>query len=393
MLAALRIAGKDLKLRVRDRSAFIIGIVAPLILAFIFNMILGGAFSGSGPSLDYGLVDLDASETSQAFGGLLDQLERDEVITVTRFASVDAAEDALGSSIRAFFHIPAGFGGNVAMGGAAGMEVVGDIDSPNATQIAASIARQFGSGVDAARLAVATTASVLGVFPTPEMVDALEGDPASAALSYQLVGLDAETRQLDPATYFAAGMAIFFMFFTVQSGVVGLLEEEREGTMSRLLAAPIGRWSVVAGKGMVSFTLGVVSMLTLATATTLLMGADWGPWPGVMMLILAAVAAGTGIAWIGGAFATTPEGAGNMSSIIAVVLGLLGGVFFPLGQGDDLLARATLLTPHAWFLRGLGDISGGAPWTDAGQSALVLLGFALVSGSLAALAMRRRLRA
>ena len=41
MSGAVLIARKDLRLRIRDRSAFIIGIIAPLGLAFIFNLILG----------------------------------------------------------------------------------------------------------------------------------------------------------------------------------------------------------------------------------------------------------------------------------------------------------------------------------------------------------------
>ena len=45
MGAATRIAGKDLKLRVRDRSAFIMGIVTPLALAYIFHLVFGGTFS------------------------------------------------------------------------------------------------------------------------------------------------------------------------------------------------------------------------------------------------------------------------------------------------------------------------------------------------------------
>ena len=39
--AATRIATKDLKLRIRDKSAFILGILAPLVLAFIFNFVFG----------------------------------------------------------------------------------------------------------------------------------------------------------------------------------------------------------------------------------------------------------------------------------------------------------------------------------------------------------------
>ena len=73
------------------------------------------------------------------------------------------------------------------------------------------------------------------------------------------------------------------------------------------------------------------------------------------------------------------------------MLGLLGGVFFPLGQGDDLLSKASLVTPHAWFLRGLGDMAGGGSLTAALDPAAVLFGFALVFGSLSTWGFRRRL--
>ena len=42
MRAALDIALKDLKQKVRDRSALLISIVAPFVLAALFSMILGG---------------------------------------------------------------------------------------------------------------------------------------------------------------------------------------------------------------------------------------------------------------------------------------------------------------------------------------------------------------
>src|SRR5690606_1511067 len=129
--------------------------------------------------------------------------------------------------------------------------------------IAASIARQFGSGVEAARLAVFTTATELGVSPTPDFFAGLATDPATAAFTFELKDIAAATRQLDASTYFAAGMAIFFMFFTVQYGVMGLLDEEREGTMARLLGAPIKRGSVVVGKAILSIVLGVTSMLLM----------------------------------------------------------------------------------------------------------------------------------
>lgn len=392
MLAALRIAGKDLRLRVRDRSAFTIGLIAPLALAFVFNLLLGGALSGQGPDLSYGLVDLDQSQTSQSFGQVLKSMAEDDVFEFAEYPTEAAARVAVEEGeISAFYLVPSGFGGDIATGSPT-ITVVGDVDSPNATHIAVSIAEQFAAGVEAGRLAVVTAAQIEGVAPTPEFIGGLSTDPASAAFTFRLDDVAASVRQLDASTYFAAGMAVFFMFFTVQYGVIGMIDEERQGTMARLLAAPIARGSILLGKGILSFVLGVGSMLALVVATSFIMGAEWGPVLGVLTLVLAGAAAAVGITAVPGAFARTAEGAENLGAIVAVVLGLLGGVFFPLGQGDDMLARASLLTPHAWFLRGLGEISGGASWTAALPAAAVLLGFALVFGSIAAFVFSRRLR-
>ena len=90
--------------------------------------------------------------------------------------------------------------------------------------------------------------------------------------------------------------------------------------------------------------------------------------------------------------ARTPEGAGNLGSIIAVILGMLGGTFFPLGRGDDLVAKLSYLTPHAWFLQGLGDLANGAHWTAALPAVLAMTVFALVFGILAWVLLRRRMR-
>ena len=63
-------------------------------------------------------------------------------------------------------------------------------------------------------------------------------------------------------------MAVFFLFFTVQFGVTGLLEERNDGTLARLLAAPISRAAILFGKLLTSFALGVISMTVLVAATT-----------------------------------------------------------------------------------------------------------------------------
>lgn len=390
MGAATRIAVKDLKLRIRDRSAIIIGIIAPLALAFIFDLVFGGAFTQQ-LELEFGLVDLDRTEISQGLGGVLEEVEAQGVLGVETYDSADIAEQAVSDGdIEAFILIEEGFGEGVVTNSDASISVIGIVDAPTSTQIAESIARQYATGVGAAQLAIATTAAVSNTQVTPEFFASLSADPSTAAFSYTLADVTTATRQLDATTYFAAGMAVFFLFFTVQFGVLGLLEEEREGTLARLQAAPIARGSIVLGKALLAFLLGIISMGVLVVATQLLLGASWGAPLGVALLVIAGVLSAVGIMGLVAAVARSPEGAGNLGAIIAVILGMLGGVFFQLGSGDDFLSRLTYITPHAWFMDGLAELADGAPWAAALPSVGAIMVFALVTGVVASVLLRRR---
>ena len=58
--------------------------------------------------------------------------------------------------------------------------------------------------------------------------------------------------------------------------------------------------------------------------------------------------------------ARTPDQAQAWQSMVALVLGMLGGTFFPVAQAGGLLAALSLATPQAWFLRGIENLAGGA---------------------------------
>jgi linearmycin/streptolysin S transport system permease protein len=183
-------------------------------------------------------------------------------------------------------------------------------------------------------------------------------------------------------------MAVFFLFFTVQFGVTSLLEERNDGTLARLLAAPVSRASILGAKLLTSFLLGAISMAVLVAATTLLFGATWGNPVGVSVLIVTAIMAATGIMALIATVAKNAEQAANWQSVVAVILGLIGGTFFPVSQAPGILSSITFVAPQAWFLRGLGDLRGGsvsAVWVPA----LAMLAFAAVTGGLALFRLKR----
>ena len=385
--AALLIAAKDLRLRVRDRSALLIGIVVPLGLAFIFHLILGGVSGGKAVSL--GAVVADRGVVGQTFiRQVLDPLSHRGLITLRTEPSVAAARAAASrGALNAVIVIPAGFTTAVQAGRPVSVQVIENAGAPVSTLIAESIAEGYAADLNRIRLSVATVAQARGAL-SPARLAQLGTIAARSAEPVAVSDISASTKELDSKSFFAAGMAVFFLFFTVQFGVTSLLEERAEGTMARLLAAPIRRGSILGAKLLTGFALGVASMVVLVVATSLLLGASWGNPLGVLLLIGAATLAATGIMALIATLAKNAEQAGNWQAIVAVVLGLLGGTFFPVSQAPGILARLTFIAPQAWFLRGLGDLRGGSLsviWTPI----VALLAFAAVTGAVAVLRLRR----
>jgi len=121
-----------------------------------------------------------------------------------------------------------------------------------------------------------------------------------------------------------------------------------------------------------------------------ILGADWGNPIGVALLVGAATASAIGVMAMVSALARTSEQGAVFSSIAAVVLGILGGTFFPISQAGGVLASLRFVAPHAWFLQGLGDLAGGSIG-DTLPAVVALLAFTAVTSGIAVVLLRRRL--
>jgi ABC-2 type transport system permease protein len=156
---------------------------------------------------------------------------------------------------------------------------------------------------------------------------------------------------------------VFFLFFAVEFGVRGLLEEREEGTLSRLLVAPIDPASVIGGKALASFLVGLGSTTLLVVATTWLLQAGWGDPLGVVLLVLGGVLAAVGVTALVATLAATTAQAGAWVSIVAVVGGLLGGTFFPISQAG-FLGTIRFVSPQGWLMEGFQELAYGGTIAD-----------------------------
>ncbi len=370
MRTALLIAANDLRQRLRDRSALLLAIVLPLVLASIFAVVFHDVVGGS-VSFSFGLVDQDHGAAGRAFEAqALRPLERSGLIVVRRQPSVAAARRGIEQErLSAAFVLPRGLTEAVRDQRPAELRVLGNLDAQIGSQVAQSIARTFADRIDGARLA----AVLLGTT---------RGAPAGP-VAIAIDDVSTTSRQLDAATYYAAGMAVFFLFFTVQFGITSILAERLDGTLARMLVAPVRHASVFAGKLLTSLALGIASMTVLALATHFLLGAHWGNPVGVAILIVTGVLAVTAVTALIATVARTAEQAQAWQSMAALVLGMLGGTFFPVAQAGGLLAVLSLATPQAWFMRGIQNLAGGAgPSAVLGPAAAMLV-FVGAAGSVA----------
>ncbi|HEU0243603.1 MAG TPA: ABC transporter permease [Candidatus Limnocylindrales bacterium] len=390
MRVALLIAAKDLRQRLRDRSALLVSVVAPLGLAIIFSQLIGGATEFS---TRWVVADMD--------GGRLATTLRQEVIgsmatagvaQITDVTTADAATAAVndGSQDVAFI-IPAGFTSAIEAGKPVAIEVVGAQDSGLSTEIARSLAQRFGDNVVGVQLAVATVRDLVSPSLPPDEQARIIAAAAAAPPPVALVDEAAALRQLSLASYFSASMAIMFLFFSAQVGMVSIFEERQQGTLARMLAGPIRPVTILFGKTLGAFVLGIVSMAVIIVATTQLIAADWGPPAGVAAIAVGGVIAAVGISTLITSFANSPETAGAANSAVAITLAILGGSFSPTAQAPEVMATLSLFTPHGWFMRGLADMHGaGSSAADGLQAAAVLLAIGAITGAIG-LARARRL--
>ena len=127
----------------------------------------------------------------------------------------------------------------------------------------------------------------------------------------------------------------------------------------------------------------------LFVASSLLLGARWGAPTGVAVLIVAGVLAATGITAVTATFARTAEQIGSFQAIVAVVLGMLGGTFFPASQASGIITKLTWITPHAWLMRGFTDLAAGDGLGDVLYPVGAVLLFGTITGGIGLLMSRR----
>jgi ABC-2 type transport system permease protein len=380
---------KDLGQRIRDRSAVSNGLIAPLLLTVLMSLAFGRGETKFHAT--FAVVDADGGTVARSF--VTDVLGGEGLRSMIKVRSAGERAGALklldDGKADAAFLIPKGFSTAVNTGGTATIAVLRSGSAPFAGQVAESVALEFASHVNATRLAVE---SAVGAGAPASAVPTILAELSQSAPVLKTAELGASQGDQKMATQFAPAMGVFFLYFVAGLGARSLLSERASGTFVRLLAAPVSALTVLGGKVIATFLLEMMSLATMVVASSLLLGADWGPLPAAAAVIVAIAFAVTAITACILTFARTERQVGFGMSMVTFGMALLGGNFVSLARAPDALRRLSLITPNGWALRAFGDLAdGGGPGVILGPIGAIVA-FGLVTGTVAVLRSGQVLR-
>jgi len=364
----------DLLQRVRDRSVLIYGLVVPLALMYVFNLTFGGT-----EDLELQPVTVAAAVPpgDQLAASVVRALAASKAleIAVEEVAADEAAARVAAGDADVALVVPEGFAAQVMAGNGPAVEVTESAEAGLESDIVLSVVDGVLAELAAGSVAAAAAAEA-GV--PQDRLNAVAQRVAGQGPAIGLVEGRASDEQLSTSGALVAGQAGLFLLFTVGFGVLSLVAEREQGTLARLRSMPMPAGLVVAAKALSGFLLGVVSTAVLLTLGSLFFDVSFGSPVAAAVLVLSAVAAGTSLTFIVARVARTSEQANTVQSIVALVLGIAGGAFFPI-TARGLAGRLVDLNPIAAFTRGLGITSGGGGLSDIGAPVTVMLGFAVVA--------------
>jgi ABC-2 type transport system permease protein len=180
------------------------------------------------------------------------------------------------------------------------------------------------------------------------------------------------------------GYTLLGLFFIAMQLAANILEEKRLGTFRRLLAAPVPRWALMAGKLIAFVAINIIQVAVMfAIGVWLLprLGApsmSLGTHPeGLVVVTLAVALAANSLGLLLAALARTPAQSTGLGLIVVLTSAMIGGVMVPRFVMPPFMQTFGLISPHTWGLLAYQDVlMRGADVAAILPAIAILLGFA-----------------
>lgn len=417
MRTLLTLLAKDFALLRRNRAAFVLSFVVPMLVIYIVGLVFGLNRHDSGPSgIPLAVVNASADPAAQK---LVDALRAEKTFRVIdTFTNPDGSTRPLAeadlrplihdrkfsyavvlpadlvSSARLglrlkllsdprndieaqivngmlqrtiFSHVPQLLGGALQTRARA---FLGDAsaDAFNG-QLAHAIAEHFGA--DEATLLARIRSGDLGLdrlFTAP--APALNSQPSTlnssnssapdllsrllAIENEQVVGRDVKS---PVATQIVGGYAVMFLLFALSNTAVAFFDEKNAGLFQRLLSSPVSRAQLLWSRFLYGVLFGLMQLFALFLAGHFLYGVDVFGHLGSLLVMCAAVAAAcTGFGMLVAAVTPSPQAAQSLATLLVIAMSACGGAWFPISFMPAFMQQVAHFTIVYWAIEGFGAV-------------------------------------
>jgi ABC-2 type transport system permease protein len=405
-MKALSVAWKDLQILFKDRGT----VIQLFLLPLLFIVITSGALTAMTADQAQGdtriplpVVDLDRGEAARA---LLQGLDAAGGVQVQLYDRVEATALLDENKLDQVLTIPAGFTDDLAQNRTATLRLV---SHPNASAerserlrlVVEGVAR--GMALEAQILASLRQMGEMLADAPPEYQEAFAVERTQAqarsqfdrASSQPLVAVrqrsptaEGEEEAEAPSANLLAvpGYAVLFVFLTAQATASSIYQEKKVGSFRRLLAAPISKASLLAGKMMPNFLIALVQTavifafgafgLRLLGLTPVSLGRD--PLALALVVVLMALCS-SALGLVIAAIARTENQIGGVSQLMLWVMAIVGGSIVPAFILEMMLGPLPRIVPHYWANRALDNVMiRGLTLSGVTTEVAALLGFTVL---------------
>ncbi len=391
MIATLfRVSWTNLK---RDRPAQALTFLLPVIFFSIFATVFGNQGRDSTPVIRAAVVDQDGSEMSRR---IVEGLRREKSLRVRTTVDPEGRGAALDvSSAQALVRngdvpvaivLPKGLGATAAMfsGSAQTVRVklLADVSDPIAPQMVGGLLQ---------KVAFTAAPDILMQRGMSQFEKYSSATAGALGMSIETVDVMRQGKSESLTSFYAAGIGVMFLLFSVSGASGSLLDETDSGTLDRVLSTQMGMTGLLIAKWLFIASLGAMQLTVMFLWGRLAFGVDlFHHLPGFAVMTVCTAAAASAFGLLLATLAKTRAQLSGISTILILTMSALGGSMFPRFLMSESMQRLGLLTFNAWALDGyLKVFWRDAPVRDLWPQVLVLTAIAAVLLSLARLFARR----
>jgi ABC-2 type transport system permease protein len=172
--------------------------------------------------------------------------------------------------------------------------------------------------------------------------------------SEQVVGKEVKS---PAATRLIGGYAVMFLLFALSNSSAAFFDEKNTGVFQRVLSGPVSRAQLLWSRFIYGVLFGLGQLMALFVTGRLLYGVDVFGHLGNLLLVCASVAAAcTAFGMLLSAVTRSADAARSLATLLVITMSACGGAWFPVSFMPHFMQQLAHFTIVYWAIEGFGAV-------------------------------------